>query len=334
MAVKRQKRRAEVQFISPMKATLVSAPPQQGDWLYELKFDGFRTVAVKNGNDVRLYSRNAKEFTARFPEIAEAVAGLSVERAVLDGEIVAVDEEGRSSFQLLQGVDTEAERPPIFFYVFDLLNDDGDELITRPIEQRRKRLRKILEGVEEPIRLSMEISGDPKQLLEEVRRRGLEGIIGKERGSLYEVDRRSKSWIKLKCAYEQEFVIGGFTPPEGSRQHFGALLVGYYEREKLQFAGKVGTGFNTAILKSLRQQMRPLERPTCPFANLPERTQGKWRQNITPGEMRLCHWVEPKLVCQVRLTEWTRDGKLRHPVFQGLREDKDAREVVREQPVG
>jgi bifunctional non-homologous end joining protein LigD len=274
MAVKRQKRRAEVQFISPMKATLVSAPPQQGDWLYELKFDGFRTVAVKNGNDVRLYSRNAKEFTARFPEIAEAVAGLSVESAVLDGEIVAVDEEGRSSFQLLQGVDTEAERPPVFFYIFDLLNDDGDELITKPIEERRECLRRILEGWG-----SRYVSRWRSPVIRSSFSRrcavaGSKGLSGRNAAHFTRWTGEAKSWIKLKCAYEQEFVIGGFTPPEGARQHFGALLVGYYEREKLQFAGKVGTGFNTAILKSLRQKMRPLERPTCPFANLPERTQG------------------------------------------------------------
>jgi bifunctional non-homologous end joining protein LigD len=288
---------------------------------------------VKNGAEVQLFSRNAKEFTQRFPEITAAVAELKVGHAVLDGEIVAVDEEGRSSFQLLQGLDAVDERPPVYFYVFDLLNENGVELIGNPLQERKERLRKVLGQSPQLIRFSAEITGDPVKLLEEVRRRGLEGIIGKERGSVYEVDRRSKSWIKLKCAYEQEFVIGGYTPPEGSRHHFGALLVGYYEKGKLQFAGKVGTGFNTALLKSLHQQMRVLERATCPFANLPARSQGQWKQNITPSEMKQCRWVEPKLVCQVRLMEWTRDGKLRHPVFLGLREDKDAREVVREQPV-
>jgi bifunctional non-homologous end joining protein LigD len=331
MAITRT-RRGTARFIAPMKASLVSGPPVAGDWIYELKFDGFRTIAVKNGAEVQLFSRNAKEFTSRFPEIADAVAKLNIESAVLDGEIVAVDSEGRSSFQLLQAVETEGVRPPLFFYVFDLLNENGLELTGKPLDERRARLRELLEKPPAPIRFSSEIHGDPKKLLEEVRRRGLEGIIGKERDSLYEVDRRSRSWIKLKCAYEQEMVIGGFTPPEGSRQHFGALLVGFYESGKLKFAGKVGTGFNTALLKSLRQKMRVLERPTCPFANLPERVQGKWKQNITPGEMKHCRWVEPKLVCQVRLTEWTRDGKLRHPVFLGLRDDKDPSEVVRELP--
>jgi bifunctional non-homologous end joining protein LigD len=204
MAVKRQKQRAKAQFIAPMKATLVSAPPEYGDWLYELKFDGFRAIAVKNGSDVELYSRNAKQFTTRFPEIAEAVAELSVESAVLDGEIVAVDEEGRTSFQLLQGIDIGTERPPIFFYVFDLLNDDGTELIDQPLGERRNLLRKVLDGASRLIRFSSEISGDANKLLEEVSRRGLEGIIGKERNSPYEVDRRSRSWIKLKCVSEQE----------------------------------------------------------------------------------------------------------------------------------
>jgi bifunctional non-homologous end joining protein LigD len=198
------------------------------------------------------------------------------------------------------------------------------------LHERRKQLSALLDDAEEPIRYSAEIRGDPKRLLEEVRQRGLEGIIGKERDSRYEPGRRSRSWIKLKCVSEQEMVIGGHTPPEGTRKHFGALLVGYYERERLRFAGKVGTGFDAALLKSLHGKMNALNRTSCPFANLPEKQQGRWSQNITPREMKLCHWVEPQLVCQVRFTEWTRDGKLRHPVFLGLREDKDAREVVRE----
>jgi bifunctional non-homologous end joining protein LigD len=167
-----------------------------------------------------------------------------------------------------------------------------------------------------------------------VRRRGLEGIIGKVRDSVYEAGHRSHSWIKLKCVSEQELVIGGYTPPEGTRKHFGALLVGYYQGKELHFAGKVGTGFNAALLKSLHEKMRALERTSCPFVNLPEKTQGRWAQNITPREMRQCHWVEPKLVCQVKFGEWTRDSKLRHPVFLGLREDKEAVEVIRERPKG
>ena len=153
------------------------------------------------------------------------------------------------------------------------------------------------------------------------------------RDSPYEPGRRSRSWIKLKSVAEQELVIGGYTPPEGTRLHFGALLIGYYQGKELRFAGKVGTGFNGALLTMLHEKMHRLHRSSCPFANLPERAQGRWAQNITPREMKRCHWVKPRLVCQVRFAEWTHDGKLRHPVFLGLREDKEAMQVVQERPV-
>ncbi len=323
----------DLDFIAPMKATLLAEPPMRGPWLYELKFDGYRAQALKSGDEVRLMSSNAKDFTDRFEEIANAVRELSASSAIFDGEIVALDEQGRSRFQLLQALETGTERPTLAFYIFDLLHLDGTDLREKPLRERREILRKLLGRTGVPIRYSAEIRGDPKKLLAEVRKRGLEGIIGKEADSMYEAGRRSRSWIKLKCVSEQEMVIGGYTPPEGTRKHFGALLVGYYERELLRFAGKVGTGFDAALLKSLHGKMSALSRTSCPFANLPEKQQGRWSQNITPREMKQCHWVKPTLVCQVRFTEWTRDGKLRHPVFLGLREDKDAREVVRERPV-
>ena len=328
----REEKTAKLEFIEPMKAKLVEAPPAHGDWFYELKFDGYRAVALKSGSDVQLLSRNAKNMGARFPEIVEAVAALPAKSAILDGEVVAMDGEGRSSFQLLQALEMGETRPPLAYYVFDLLHLDGEELVAKPIEQRRKKMSGLLRGVGDPIRESGEIGGDPKKLLGEVKRLGLEGIIGKRRGSLYEPGRRSGTWIKLKCVAEQELVIGGYTPPDGTRKHFGALIVGFYQGEELHFAGKVGTGFNEASLKMLHGKMKRLETKSCPFSNLPEKQQGRWAQNITPREMKLCHWTEPKLVCQVRFTEWTQDGKLRHPVFLGLREDKEPREVVHERP--
>ncbi len=328
----REEKAAKLEFIAPMKATLVAEPPAQSGWLYELKFDGYRALALKNGDEVQLLSSNGKDFSARFPEIAEAVAALPSRTAIFDGEIVALDEEGRPSFQMLQALETGEERPPLAFYIFDLLHHDGTDLLDQSLHERRKRLGALLKRAAEPLRYSAEIRGDPKRLLDEVRQRGLEGIIGKERESRYEPGRRSRSWIKLKCVAEQEMVIGGYTPPEGTRQHFGALLVGCFRGKELIFAGKVGTGFDAARLKLLHQKMRALHRETCPFANLPEKQQGRWLQNITPREMRRCHWIKPELVCQVRFGEWTRDGKLRHPVFLGLREDKDAREVIRETP--
>ena len=167
-------------------------------------------------------------------------------------------------------------------------------------------------------------------LLREVKRLGLEGVIGKQRGSVYEPDRRSGAWIKLKCVNEQEFVIGGFTPPQGARKHFGAVLVGYYEKKRLLFAGKVGTGFNTKLLASLHKELKAEKRNDCPFADLPSKQGGQWVQGITPTMMRQIEWVNPVLVCQVKFSEWTRDGKLRQPVFLGLREDRKPTEVLRE----
>ena len=317
-------------FIEPMKATLLNEPPAGADWIYELKFDGYRALAMKNGNSVRLFSSNAKDFTKRFPEIAEGISSLPARGAILDGEIVALDAEGRSSFQLLQAIELGEERPPIAFYAFDLLSLDGVKCLDQPLRSRRERLATLLRGAEEPIRYSAAIKGDPRRLLQEIARRGLEGIIGKERDSVYEPGRRSRAWIKLKCLHEQEFVIGGYTPPEGTRQHFGALLVGYYEKEALRFAGKVGTGFNEALLKSLHRKMQALSREACPFAGMPGTTRSRWSKSI--GSPETLHWVEPRIVCQLRFTAWTHDGKLRHPVFLGVREDKDAREVVRERP--
>ncbi len=322
---------ARLKFIEPMKAKLVAAPPANGDWIYELKFDGFRALAMKSGSNVELRSRNDKDLTARFREIAEAIATLPLRSAILDGEIVALDSQGRPSFQMLQAQET-GERPPLAFYAFDLLLVEGGDLLGKPLSMRRERLKAIFQKAEEPLRYSSNLGDDPRRLLEEVRSRGLEGIIGKQRDSKYEPGRRSGAWIKLKCVNEQEFVIGGYTPPQGTRKHFGAVLVGYFEKKSLRFAGKVGSGFDGALLRSLHGKFEALHRDSCPFADLPEKRGGRWSQNITPREMKRCHWVEPRLVCQVRFTERTRDGKLRHPVFLGLREDKAAAEVTRERP--
>jgi bifunctional non-homologous end joining protein LigD len=319
-------------FIDPMKPKLVDGPPTSGDWVYELKFDGFRTQAVKNGAKVKLISRNENDLTNKFQAIADALATLPCEEAVVDGEVVAVDEEGRSSFQLLQAYEMEGRAAPLYYYVFDLLQLDGKNLTGLPLTARKEVLRKLCEGVADPIRYSGELGGDAEQLLREVRNHGLEGIIGKLANSKYEIGRRSGSWIKLKVQSEQEFVIGGYTPPGGVRQYFGALLVGYYEKKKLLFAGKVGTGFDSKMLAALHARMRRIATESCPFADLPSKQGGQWVQGITPGMMRKISWVKPELVCQVKFAEWTRDGKLRAPVFVGLREDKSAREVRREVP--
>jgi bifunctional non-homologous end joining protein LigD len=324
--------KAKPRFVEPMKARLVESPPTSGNWSYELKFDGFRVCAVKDRKKINLVSRNGNELRERFPEVVEALKEFPADNCVLDGEVVALDKEGRSSFQLLQGVEMESHNAPIVFYVFDLMQLNGRSLTGLPLTARKEVLAKICAGVGDPIRYSGEIGGDAPTLLKEVQRRGLEGLIGKLPNSVYEAGRRSGAWIKLKCVNEQEFVIGGFTPPQGARQHFGAVLVGYFEGKKFLFAGKVGTGFNTKSLASLHKKLKSERRDDCPFADLPSKQGGQWVQGITPSMMRKIEWVNPVFVCQVKFAEWTRDGKLRQPVFLGLREDKNPNKVVRESP--
>jgi bifunctional non-homologous end joining protein LigD len=258
---------------------------------------------------------------------------LDVQDAIIDGEIVALDEKGRSSFQLLQAFELGQVRPPVFYYAFDLLRLNGTDLGDLPLEERKAKLEMLLQEAPESIRYSASFGTDPEKLLEQARRLGLEGLIGKRVGSRYEAGRRTGSWIKLKLEQQQEFVIGGYTEPAGSRKHFGAILVGVYEGEQLKFAGKVGTGFNDKLLRTLLGIFKKITRETCPFVDLPEKRAGRYGQGVTPAEMKLCHWIEPKLVCQIKFNEWTRDHRLRQPVFLGLREDKDAKDVVREEAV-
>jgi len=335
--------KAKARFIEPMKPRLLEKPPTAGDWICELKFDGIRAIAVKIDKKVSLFSRNGNKLNARFAEIVDAVKQLPARECVIDGEVVALDDEGRSSFQLLQAREMlatgrvrvaaatgEGKEPPIYFYVFDLLQLNGRGLISLPLEQRKNLLQKICENVGDPVRFSGEIGGDAAALLKEVKRRGLEGIVGKQRNSVYEPGRRSGAWIKLKCVNEQEFVIGGYTPPGSSRKHFGAILVGYYKNGRLMFAGKVGSGFTSKSLSMLHRKFREEERDSCPFVDLPSRQGTEWMQGITASMMRKMHWVNPVFVAQIKFAEWTRDGKLRQPVFLGLREDKNAAEVKRE----
>jgi bifunctional non-homologous end joining protein LigD len=321
---------AKPRFIEPMKAKLVEKPPAHGDWIYELKFDGFRAIAVKIDNRVSLYSRTEKKLDAKFPEIVDAIEKLPVKQCVIDGEIVALDEEGRSAFQLLQAREMEGKKSPLYFYAFDLLQLEGKNLITLPLEARKNVLEQLCAGAVELIRFSGAIGGEANQLLAEIKKRGLEGLIGKLRSSVYEPGRRSGAWIKLKCVDEQELVIGGYTPPQGARKYFGAILVGYYEDGKLNFAGKVGTGFTEKTLSMLYKEFQKERRDDCPFVDLPHKTAGQWAQNITPSMMKKMHWVNPIFVVEIKFAEWTRDKKLRAPVFLGLREDKKPNEVVHE----
>ena len=260
----------------------------------------------------------------------DSLKPLAVEQAILDGEIVALDEKGRSSFQLLQIYKSSEQRLPLVYYIFDLLFVDGKDLRKEPLSARRKLLADILKKAPPNIRLSEGLQGSKEDLLRVAQEFGLEGLVAKRLNSVYETGRRSGTWVKVKLTQEQEFVIGGYTLPEDSRKYFRSLLVGYNSPEGLLFSGRVGTGFSEKLLASIDAQLQKLRISTCPFINLPEKTKGRWGLGITPVVMKRCRWVKPVLVAQVKFTEWTLDDQLRQPVFLGLRVDKDAKDVVRE----
>jgi bifunctional non-homologous end joining protein LigD len=315
-------------FVEPMKAQLVDSI-RPGDWLYEIKFDGYRALALRGGNETRILSRNQKDLGKKFTKIRDAIAALDVQDAIIDGEIVALDDKGRSSFQLLQGFDMGMVRPPIVFYAFDLLQLNGKDLRGLAIEERKAKLAALLKRPPADIRYSASFTHDIDQLLSRVRELSLEGLIGKRAGSKYD-SKRSGAWIKIKLYQQGSFVIGGYTQPGGERKHMGALLVGVHENGKLKFAGRVGTGFSEKLLKSISVELNEIAVKACPFYNLPATGRGL-DPGLTAAEMKRCIWVKPSTVCEVKFTEWTRDDRLRQPVFLGLRDDKNASEVVREQ---
>jgi bifunctional non-homologous end joining protein LigD len=299
-------------------ATLVAEAPDGPGWLHEQKFDGYRILAELDRGEVRLLSRRFKDWTLAFPTIAAAVARLPARRLVLDGEVAAVLPDGRTSFQALQNRGSD-----IVYFAFDLLAEDDDDLIQLRLEDRKARLEQLIAraGRGSPIRYSDHVIGEGRAFFELACRRGLEGIVSKQRDRPY-LPGRGTAWVKTKCLLRQELVIGGFTDPEGSRRGIGALLVGHYVGSQLTYAGKVGTGYTHAMLLELRKRLTPIERATSPFSPEPPRA---WT-----GASR--HWVAPELVAEVAFSEWTNDGRLRHPSFQGLRFDKSPRDVVREAP--
>lgn len=313
-----------------MKALGVSQVPE-GTWHCEIKFDGYRAIAVLNPPALELWSRNHKPL-AGFPEVNAALTRLRCRNAVLDGEIVALDEHGRSRFQLLQGLELGAQRPPVVYYVFDLLFLDGKSLLAEPLEHRRAALEALVGRDGAHLKLSPEFDVAPAALLSEAQRNGLEGIIAKTPGSRYHAGQRPGAWLKCKVFNEQEFVIGGFTPPKNSRAYFGSLVVGYYQGKELHYAGKVGTGFDRALLASLHARLQRLRVASSPFVDLPRSHRSRFGAGMTPAVMKTVTWVRPELVCQVRFAEWTSEGLLRQPVFIGLRTDKPATAVRREAP--
>ena len=294
-----------------MKATLTDARFSDPAWVFERKLDGIRCVAVRDGKPARLLSRNDLSLDARYPEVAQALAAQPRERFAVDGEVVAFAGAQTSFARLAQ---RGHHRVPVFLYVFDLLWLDGCDVRPLPLLARKRLLRAALDFAD-PIRLTPYRRERGEALFEEACRKGWEGLIAKRADSAY-TDRRSRDWLKLKCEQGQELVVGGFTAPRGTRTELGALLLGYYDDGRLRYAGKVGTGFTQATLRDLAARLAPLRRDRAPFAD--------------EVRMKDATWVEPELVAQVGFSEWTRDGRLRHPRFLGLRDDKAAREVVRE----
>ena len=296
-------------FVVPMKAVLTAERPAGADWVFERKLDGIRCLAVKDAGRTRLYSRNELSLNDRYASLAAALDADPADRFVVDGEAVAFVR-GRDRFGGGEGGE-------LFYYVFDVLFADGRDVRPLPLEERRA----VLEGMlrwRDPLRMTEQVTGDGAALLAAACDEGWEGLIAKRLGTPY-ASTRSRDWLKLKCTRAQELVIGGYTAPRGSRTDLGALLVGHFEGDRLRYAGKVGTGFTRATLRELAERLAPLARETSPFE--PEK-----------GIPRAATWVEPELVAQIGFTEWTRDGRLRHPRFLGLRDDKPAREVVRERP--
>lgn len=304
-----------------MLATLTDRRDFGEDWLLERKLDGERCVARKDDSDVRLESRTGKDLTGTYPEVRTAVAVQAGRRMLLDGEVVAYDGEQTSFGRLQQRLGVAKPSPqlvdsyPVVYCVFDLLELDGEDLTAQSLLQRRVRLTEAVRSTD-ALQLIEALRGDSKRRFAEACRSGWEGLIAKRADAPY-TGGRSKDWLKLKCAWEQEFVIGGFTEPAGSRTDFGALLVGYHEDGQLHYAGKVGTGYSAVTLRDLGARLRALETPASPFVDARPVPRGT-------------HWTRPELVGQIGFAEWTADGRLRQPRFLGLRDDKGPNEVVRE----
>ena len=306
--------RAPATWVPPMLAELAATVPDRpAEWVYERKFDGLRAVAVRNGDDVELWSRGHQSFNRRFGDIVDALRALPVDNFTLDGEIVAFEGD-RTSFSLLQAPGSTA-RP--VYEIFDVLHLLGSDTRSLPLGERQRLVAELVEGDDHLVPVET-LEGAPGELVQQACRDGWEGIIAKRAASSYRSG-RSPDWRKLKCSARQELVIGGYTDPRGQRDHLGALLVGYFDGDgRLRYAGKVGTGFSGAILEDLHARLSASVRDESPFADAPR--------------MRDAHWAEPELVANVAFSEWTTDGKLRHPRFEGLRPDKEATSVTREVP--
>jgi DNA ligase D-like protein (predicted ligase) len=313
-------------FISPMLLLKTDQLPDDSKRLiYQLKLDGYRAIAFRSGGKIYLRSRNNKDFALRYPSVVDGLAKLPDE-TVIDGEVVAFDEDGKPSFNALQNYGSAPG--PVVFYVFDVMVLAGKDLMSEHLEKRQKLLEtKVLPKLKEPCRYTGSLDATLSDLIASVKAQGLEGLVAKRKDSRYEAGMRSGAWQKMRVNLGQEFVIGGYTH---GTQTFDALVFGVYEKGKLIYAARTRNGFTPATRAALFKKFKALEIDTCPFANLPEPRGGHWGQGLTKAKMADCVWLKPVLVVQIEFLQWTGENHLRHSKFVGLREDKKAKDVVRE----
>jgi bifunctional non-homologous end joining protein LigD len=314
---------AKPEFVAPQLATLVREPPQGDEWFHELKFDGYRMLCHLSRGKARFWSRNGKDWTEKFPNLAQAMKAFPATTAILDGEVVIFDKAGRTSFQKLQQAMGKSGTAAFVFEIFDLIYLEGYSLTQTPLRERKQTLEQLLVSAKAKgqLRYSDHVEGNGPQFFKQACEYGMEGIISKLADSPYE-STRNRNWLKTKCVKRQEFVIAGYTPSKKGFPGFGSLILGVYDKGKLVYSGRVGTGFSIKQRLELQKKLNRISQASMPFAVVPK----------DPG-LRDAHWAKPQLVAEVEFTEWTADGLIRHPSFQGLREDKKPTEVVREEAV-
>ena len=309
------------EFVPPQLATLVDKPPPGDEWFHELKLDGYRLLAHLESGKVRFWTRNRKDWTTKFPGVGKAVKALPLKSAILDGEIVALDPSGRASFQRLQQSINKNLGAGLIFHIFDLIYVEGFDITKTPLRERKRVLAELLEplGERSVLRYSDHIEGSGAEFLKEACKLGLEGVVSKLADSPYQ-STRNRNWLKVKCLRRQEFVIAGYTLSDKGLP-FSSLVLGVYDKGKLIYAGRAGTGFSNQARVDLKKMLDRIVRPKKPFEQIPK-----------DPDLRRAVWTEPKFVGEVVFSEWTDEGIIRHPSFQGLREDKKAKDVVREEP--
>jgi DNA ligase D-like protein (predicted ligase) len=315
----------KARFIEPMLLLSTEKLPEGPNWQVELKLDGYRALAIRSGGKVHLRSRNDKDFNARYSGVVKALSTMT-DDTVIDGEVVALDAEGRPSFNTLQNYGSSGA--PLHFFIFDVLILKGKDVMGEPLAKRRELIEEhVLPKLADPIRYSPVLEGTTNQLIHSVKTQGLEGLVAKRRDSRYEPGLRSGAWQKMRINAGQELVIAGYTP---SPKNFDALVIGYYQDGKLMYAARTRNGFTPASRAELFKKLKPLGIAECPFANLPEKKAGRWGAGLTAAKMAECRWLKPVTVAHFEFVEWTSDMHLRHSRFVALREDKKPKDVRRE----